>query len=373
MRVGRHQRIYSDPHVYSAHPHGVRLASGGIIVVFNRVPRREVILHPPQDPAYENVLVRSADDGVTWSSPSVVPDYGWQGVECAGLTQVRGGRVLLNQWRFRWYPLPLARKRAASEPIDFPETWIGALAASLELDSGAALARDPEHLAPWARGLGGTFAHLSDDGGETFGKTARIDTAPFSGGYGMRGAIELSDGMLVLPFSDVPAYERIFVVRSRDRGLSWEAPIPAAAADNREFEEPAPLLLPSGHILLMLRENVARTMFTILSEDGGTTWSTPVPTGIDGYPAHLLQLADGRILCTYGFRRPPFSIRAVISDDGGKSWQVERVMTIRGGLPNKDLGYPFTLALPGGAFLSIYYAQGPDGITGIHATEWRLD
>ncbi len=373
MRVFEHRAIFSDPYAYSAHPHGVWLTSGEIVVVFNRAPKRAVILHPPQDPTYENVLIRSNDGGKTWSAPSVVPEYGWSGVECAGLTQLKSGRVLLNQWRFRWYPLPLARKLAASQPIDFPQKWVGNLATLLELDSGAALARDPERLAPWARGLGGTFVHLSDDGGAIFDRTVKVDTAPFSGGYGMRGAVELSDGTLVLPFSDVPAYARIFVVRSRDGGLSWEAPILAAAAESMEFEEPAPLLLPSGRILLMLRENVARTMFTIHSDDGGATWSKPAATGIDGYPAHLLLLANGRILCTYGFRKPPFAIRAVVSGDGGNSWQPDRVMTIRDGLPNKDFGYPFTLAMPGGGLLTIYYGQGAEGVTGIHATDWRAD
>ena len=216
MRVFEHRTVYSDSHVYSAHPHGVRLASGQIAVVFNRAPKRAFILHPPQDPTYENVLIRSADGGKTWSPPSIVPDYGWNGVECAGLTALRSGRVLLNQWRFRWYPLPLARKLATSQPIDFPEKWVGNLASSLELDSGAALKNEPERLVPWARGLGGTFIHISSDGGATFNRTVEIATAPFSGGYGMRGAVELPDGTLVLPLSDVPAYARIFVVRSRD-------------------------------------------------------------------------------------------------------------------------------------------------------------
>lgn len=372
MQHREHRLVYANRHSYCAHPHGVRLQSGEIIVVFNRAPRYDVILHPPQHPAYENVLVRSADGGATWSTPSVVPDYGWHGVECAGLTVLTSGCVLLNQWRFRWYPLPLARKLAASEPIDFPEKWVGALAASLELDSGKALKHDPERLVPWARGLGGTFAHLSDDGGATFERTVEIDTAPFSGGYGTRGAVELDDGMLVLPLSDVPAYERIFVVRSRDGGATWESPVLAAAEAGAEFEEPAPLLLPSGRILLALRENRARTIFTVYSDDGGATWSSPEPTDIDGYPAHLLQLDDGAILCTYGDRKPPFAIRAVVSDNGGASWRLDRVMTIREGLPNKDIGYPFTLILPGRSLLTVYYASDGE-VTGIHATEWQSD
>jgi hypothetical protein len=373
VQIHEHRAIFSDRYSYCAHPHGVRLASGEIIVIFNRAPRRDFILHPPQDPAYENALVRSEDDGKTWSAPAIAPDYSFRGVECAGLTQLKSGRVLLNQWRFRWYPLPLARKLAAAgEKLVFPRDWVETLAASLELDSGAVLAADPERLVPWARGRGETFVHLSDDGGEAFDRTVKIDTAPFSGGYGMRGAIEFGDGTVLLPLSDVPNYARIFVVRSKDRGESWGSPILAASEAGAEFEEPAPLVLPSGRVLLLLRENRARTLFSAHSDDGGTTWSRPVPTGIEGYPAHLLQLDGGAILCTYGYRKPPFAVRAVISEDAGASWRADATITIRERLPNKDLGYPFTLNLKSGELLTVYYAQDSVGVTGIHATRWSL-
>ena len=167
------------------------------------------------------------------------------------------------------------------------------------------LAADPERFVPWARGPGRTFVHISDDAGETFGRSVEIATAPFSGGYGMRGAVELPGGEVLLPLCDVPDYRRIFVVRSPDAGESWGPPVAAAEADGLMFEEPAPSLLASGQLLLGLRENSNRTIFTVHSDDAGRTWSEPRPTGIDGYPAHLLQLGDGRILCTYGFRRSP--------------------------------------------------------------------
>jgi hypothetical protein len=372
MAKAEHQLIHSEPFAYCAHPHGVRLASGKILVVFNRAPRRSFILHPPQDPAFENVIVASEDGGETWSAPSVAPDYGWSGVECAGLTALKCGRVLLHQWRFRWHPLGLARKRAAEgEALTVPIEWAGALAASAELDSGGVLAADPERLAPWARGAGGAYVHVSDDAGDTFANTVAIDCASYSGGYGMRGAVELDDGTLVLPLSDVPHYKRVFVVRSGDGGKSWDVPVAAAERDGLQFEEPAPLLLPSRRILLAMRENVGRTLYRVHSDDGGDTWSEPVPMGIDGYPAHLLRLADGRLLCTYGFRKPPFAIRAVLSEDSGATWNGP--IGIREGLPNKDLGYPSTLALSETALLTIYYAQDLAGTTGIWQSRWSLD
>jgi hypothetical protein len=132
-----------------------------------------------------------------------------------------------------------------------------------------------------------------------------------------------------------------------------------------------PLALPGGRILMLLRENRSRRLWQVASDDGGLSWSRPEPTPIDGYPAHLLLLPDGRILCVYGHRKPEYSIRAVLSQDGGRSWDVERTTTLRGGLPNKDLGYPSSALCADGTVLTVYYAQEEDGVTSIEAAWFR--
>ena len=115
-------------------------------------------------------------------------------------------------------------------------------------------------------------------------------------------------------------------------------------------------------------------------------------TQIWGYPCHLLRLADGRILCTYGYRFKPAGIRAVLSNDGGWSWDLKRERILRddGGTPAQgwgpkqlekfkergvagaDLGYPFSAQLADGAILTVYYFTGTDGITHAAATKWCL-
>jgi hypothetical protein len=135
--TGRHVTIYEDEHRYVAHPHVAVLPSGEWLLVANRGPRRPVTMHPPQDPEFTNILMRSDDEGATWSPPVVVPAFGVTGTECAGLTILPGGSVLLNQWRFRWYSYLDAN--AAGDPgASGPDVLKAGLVASRDLDGEGA-------------------------------------------------------------------------------------------------------------------------------------------------------------------------------------------------------------------------------------------
>jgi hypothetical protein len=374
-----HTILHKDPHAYCAHPQIAVAANGDWLVVFNRAPRRPVILHPPQDPEFRNVIIRSSDRGSTWSSPQVAPNYDWSGTECASLTPLSDGRLMLNQWRFRWFPLGFARRSAGESPgggplgpLRFPADLVREFALSPELESAKAMLADPEAQMPWARGDGQTWVHFSEDNGQSWAASHLIETAPYAGGYGMRGACQLPNGHLLLPLSDIPNYRTVFVVRSTDVGHDWGKPVRVAAKAGSEFEEASLIRLPSGRLLMHLRDNGTRRLHQCVSDDDGHGWSEPQPLPIEGYPPHLLSLPDGRILCTVGWRFPDFGIRAVLSADGGESWNIDGTIRIRGGLPNKDLGYPCTLLDDDGSLFTVYYGQDADGVTGIWATRWRL-
>jgi len=369
--AAEHSVIHRDPLAYCAHPQIARAGNGDWLVVFNRTRRRRFIFHPPHDPLYRNMLMRSSDGGAGWSAPQVVPGYEWQGTECASLTVLRSGRVLLNQWRNRWYPLDLARRLEGTTELWFPRQFVAELIESAELDTGADIAVDSATLAPWARGRGESYVHLSDDHGRSFTRTFKVATAPYSGGYGMRGAVELPSGEVLLPLNDIPEFRTIFIVRSADGGENWGAPTLVCAEPGRLFTEPSLVRLASGRLLLMMREDAGRMMQQCASDDDGATWSAPAVTFIDGYPPHLLALPDGRLLCTYGHRRPEYGIRAALSSDGGTTWDVERAIRIHR-LPNRDLGYPCTLLDRDGRLFTVYYGQDGEGVTGIHGTQWRL-
>jgi hypothetical protein len=354
----RHRVIVADRFLYSSHPHCVRLPGEELLLVFNQSVRRERVRHPPSDPLVRNYTVRSADLGRTWLAPRVVPDYDWSGVECASLTVTGDGGVLLNQWRFRWLPLEDARTAAGPPGATAPRDFSGY--------AGLAGA-EPE---TWARSNDGSYVHRSGDGGRTWSDTVRLDVTPYCGGYGIRSAVELAPGELLLPLSDVPRYECVFVLRSADSGRSWQPATLVARVPGKLFEEPAALVLADGTIMVTMRESVSEHVYQCRSVDGGATWSDPADTGLAGCPPHLLQLADGRLLCTYGFRYFPYEIRCAVSADGGVSWN--RPLTIRSDLSVQDIGYPSCVELEPGRILCVYYGPLFDGTTGILSTEFEI-
>jgi hypothetical protein len=83
-----------------------------------------------------------------------------------------------------------------------------------------------------------------------------------------------------------------------------------------------------------------------VSKDNGQTWelaSTPVGAEAGTTPPALSRLADGRLVLSYGYRKPikgPTSIRARISDDDGATWREELILRTGGG--DEDIGYTRT-------------------------------
>ena len=69
-------------------------------------------------------------------------------------------------------------------------------------------------------------------------------------------------------------------------------------------------------------------------------------------------MADGRIACVYGYRLPPFGLRARLSEDGGKTWGRELILRDDGG--SWDLGYPRVTECAPGKLLTVYYMNRKD-------------
>ncbi len=333
--------IYRDPHAYCSHPTALRLRSGEVLVAFMESMRRRETLHSPSDPRFYNVLTRSVDNGQTWSAPWVIPGYDWYGVECPNLTQLQSGDVLLLQWRWRWIPWPAERgerRRGRYERGGFP----------------------------WARDNDGTYLHRSQDGGITWQPGRRISTAPHPGAYTIRSAAELPDGTLLFAVTDIPNWQRIYLLRSQDGGVTWDVGETIAEAPDHQFSEPA-ILCAGSRLLIVMREINTGHLYQTSSDDAGRTWEPPRQTPMWGCPPHLLDLGDGRFLCTYGYRRPPYGVRACLSHDLGVTWDITRELVLVADQPDWDCGYPASIMLESGKVMTVFYGKDSDGVTGIDA------
>lgn len=370
--VNNQRVIFHDIWAYSAHPHAVLLANGEIVVVFNQTVRRKFILHPPEDPRYINFIIRSKDGGKTWSTPRVVPGYNWSGMECSGFTVVAPDHLIINQWQFSWLTVEEAQRNESGDSIALPAEWLSEMTSSCELEDPQEIHADPNELAPWARGGGKTYVHHSYDHGRTWEKTVQIDTGSYSGGYGMRGAAILDDGTIFLPMSDVPHYQKVFAVRSKD-GYDWEKPNLVAAQEGLFFEEPCPFVNERGQLVVLLRENTTRSLYQVRSNDNGDVWTRPRPVGVNGYPADVARLKDGRFLMVFGRRTPPMGIFAVVSHDGSaEEWDVENEWSVDAHFPNKNIGYPSIVRLSDSEFLVVYYGEDDEQNTCLWGADLKV-
>lgn len=200
----------------------------------------------------------------------------------------------------------------------------------------------------------GQWLIRSEDGGKSWG--SRIPTIVNS----PHGPIQLKDGRLLYAGKKLWSEDkRIGVCDSTDDGKTWQwlAEIPTREGDEvaKGYHELHAVEAADGRIIAQIRNhNAANAGSTLQSEshDGGKNWSTPRPITF-GLPSHLLRLRDGRLLMTYGHRRPPFGNQARVSIDHGQMWS--EPMIISGDGIGGDLGYPSTVELADGSLLTVWY------------------
>ena len=177
--------------------------------------------------------------------------------------------------------------------------------------------------------------------------------------------------------------------RSKDKGQSWE---PAGIAvytaympgpmDYIWLDEPFMCVVPHKFRIFAARVDLDGFARIIRSPDRGKTWEPVIKTPVWGYPQHLLPLRDGRLLMSYGYRRPPCGVRACLSSDNGKTWDLDNEIIIRmdGGTPegqpakviDKDLGYPVSVQLGDGRIFTVYYFNTGGSNCFIAGTFWDL-
>jgi hypothetical protein len=196
-------------------------------------------------------------------------------------------------------------------------------------------------------------------------------------------ALGATDAVFLLTAAKSDGQEgRVFATRTRDGARSFQPPAWVGDEPAGFAIMPATVRLESGRLLTAIRcadsdVTSAQSHHWIdlyASNDDGAGWSfagRPVPdTGRGGNPATLTLLPDARLCLVYGFRDPPYGIRARISEDDGSTWSDEIVL--RADAAVHDLGYPRTVPRADGALVSAYYYNDrPSGERYIGATIWK--
>jgi len=344
-----HVTVYKNPRSYSAFPSLEVMPDGSLICVFREAVRRKRRTHI--DPTSKAVLVRSSNGGLTWNPESRVVIYEEEecGIQDPSVRLLSDGSLIVNF--FKWH-----------------------VGVEEELPDGHASVRglDGIHYA-W---MEGTYVTKSRDGGYTWDEPVKVSTPLGDFTATSEPVLELPNGELLIPvYGRLPtdAIERAMVLRSRDGGKTWGDPSTIAydPFGLLGFYEPSLLYLPrSGKIVCMLRvhrrprEEYGYYLYQSESLDLGETWTIPKRTVIWGHPPNLILLRSGNLLCSYGYRRPPYGVRACISRDDGRTWNLKREFIIRSDGLDGDLGYPSSVQLNDGSIATAYYFRDPlDDVT----------
>lgn len=340
------------PHNYFAWPTAAKLQNGKIAVVASGFRLRHVC------PFGKTVISFSDDDGKTYSAPVPVIDTVLDDRD-GGILPFGKNNVIVTSFNNT-----VAFQRNRKETTAYDLAYLDTITPQQE-----------------AEALGATF-RISRDHGVTFGEIQKSSiTSP-------HGPLELPDGTLLwvgrtfspenskLPKDCIQAW-RI----EHDGSMTFVGEIENIKIGDEELLscEPHAIRLEDGTILAHIRvqqggENKYFTIYQSESSDNGKTWTTPRPIlpRLGGAPPHLMKHSSGVLICTYGYREPPYGIKVMFSLDGGKTWQWDHDIHINH--IRADLGYPSTVELQDGSLLTVFYAHLEKSAPAVILQQkWRLE
>ena len=312
------------------------------------------------------VMITSEDEGKTFSPLQTVIDtplddrdagicpFGESGVI---VTSFNNTRQMQKNWARSVY-----MDRKTEEEIKYIESYIDNVTDEQE-----------------AKYLGSTYK-VSYDNGVTFGEVMRtVVNCP-------HGPIELSDGSLLYVGTDSTGNDKPrgyngITVAKLTPGTKGEIIGRIDIIPEGDSWEPHAVQLPDGTILCHIRvqryrsgEELLFSTYQSESHDGGYTWTPPHKLLSDhgGAPAYLMLHSSGAVISVYGYRQYPYAIKAMISFDGGKTWDIDHVLYEQ---PHSaDIGYPATVELKDGSLMTVFYAKVHEmSPAEIYSVKWNFE
>lgn len=303
-------------------PDIVKLENGELLVVYYDSPA-----HTSQEGRIS--MVRSSDDGLTWSTPTTVIDSVYDDRD-PSIMQTSDGTLLLSYFSTDW-------------------------------------SQDPQQRV-------GAFVASSNDNGLTWSSPitveSKLDASTSS------DIVELDNGHLLIPlYGKIPGHwqSKITVIHNNYGTLEFPIgnEIEIGNIYGTNWAEPAVVNLGGGHLMMMIRTTTLA--FQTHSYDNGFTWTPPEQTDMEAQASHLLLLNPGepnlKLLHTWGdYSQQYASGRPVVGqiigpDFGGLS---ERVPVYVGHC--WDESYPSSVRLDDGRLFTVYYDACAKYIAGTFST-----
>ena len=348
-----------EPGRYIGWPSAVCLKDGSVLAVFSGNRLEHCC------PSGVVQVVRSTDMGRTWSAPLTIGDTPIDDRD-AGVVQLPDGEILMS-----WF--------TSVAYLQVP-TW--------KAQEKRGMTELSEHFGRWCV--------RSRDGGRTWTRPEKMSIK----GSTPHGPIVDRDGSLLNVGRYAPGLNgkdealatngtktEICCERSRDGGRTWEMLCPKFPDTNNEnarpgiFHEPHVAELADGTLVALIRYHGGDDFLRqSVSRDGGRAWSPMRKSAICAGPSamHLLALPGGRLVATYSRRIGGKGEGEFVafSDDAGKTWTASDACCIHRTVPGTaggDIGYPATVRLKDGSFLSVFYEPERTGAKPVlMATRWNL-
>ncbi|MDE0103379.1 MAG: sialidase family protein [Bryobacterales bacterium] len=348
----RHLKVYFEKEMFGGWPanHGIWSWGDEILVGFGMGHYKEAGLshHIDREKPEVAMLARSLDGGETW----VLEDPGAQ-----GYLLTEGG--YLHGVTRPGVTLPDLREPEGGVDFTHPDFALTVRTNSIHA------------------GIGRTF--YSYDRGRTWDGPFRLPNFDAPGIAPRTDYIVDSKDQCTLFITAAKSNGREgrpLCVRTTDGGKTWTRLAWIGPEPEEGFSiMPASVRLSEAEILVTvrMRDDSRRWIGAYLSSDDGASWEylgEAVPDAGVGNPPAMIQLEDGRICLIYGYRAEPFSIRARLSSDQGRTWSDDIVLRDDGA--SRDIGYPRAVQRTDGKVVTVYYftdeASGPERYIG--ATIW---
>ena len=288
--------IYRDPMFYSAFPSIVTRPDGELLVAFRRAPDRKQAFgekgNSHTDPNSYLVLIRSADNGETWTkTPSLIHAHAFGGSQDPCMNQLADGSILCSS--YAW-----ARVNDSVKENFHP---------SLRHDNfvfmGGYLVRSTDGGHSWSNPI------IPPPVSPSVTKSVFGEPCP---AYNRGAMCQTRDGRLhwavCVQRQLAPRRAETHLLTSTDGGLNWQYSCPIASDPDGSFNETSLYETPKGDLLAFMRTaDLGDHTYVARSTDGGKSFQPQQDSTWQGHPHY--GAAPARQSRLLSLRLPPQTLR----------------------------------------------------------------